>query len=245
MTIRIKCLVEYDGSGYAGYQIQPNALTIQEVLENCLAEVLSHPVRVMAASRTDAGVHARGQIIAFDTESHIPPARIARICNQRLPGSIRMLQSEVVGHSFQPRFDAQSKTYQYLIYRQIPGAVFWHQKAWIYTLPLDFAAMQQAASRLVGEYDMSCFCASGGVVQDKVRTIYDCSWIQDGPIWKFTVQGNGFLYHQVRNMVGTMVEIGRGFWEPLYIEGLIASKNRNQAGPTAPAAGLYLDKVIY
>jgi len=245
MVTRVKCLIEYDGTDYVGWQVQPNGLSIQEVLEDCLSEILGHTVRVRSASRTDAGVHAYGQVIAFDTTSTIPVERIYRIANHRLPTDIRMLTSEVVAPDFHPRYDARVKNYRYLIYRSLPGAVFWQHRAWIYPLSLDIDRMQAAAARLVGKHDMSCFCAAGSSVKDHVRTIEECSWHEEGSIWAFSVTGDGFLYHQVRNMVGTLVEIGRGFWQPDYIDDLLVSGDRTQAGPTAPAAGLYLQQVIY
>jgi len=245
MTTRVKCVIEYDGSNYVGFQIQPNGLSVQQAVEACLADALGHPVRIVASSRTDAGVHARGQVIAFDYHSSVPRERLVRVMNHRLPTDIRMLSCETAAESFHPRYDARAKIYRYLIYRQLEGSVFWHNRSWVYTYQLDMERMQAAASQLVGTHDMSCFCAAGSEVKDRVRTIYTCEWQAEGPLWTLTIEGNGFVYHQVRNMVGTMAEIGRGFWEPDYINSLIASGDRNLAGPTAPAAGLYLEKVIY
>lgn len=245
MAIRIKCLTEYDGTAYVGFQVQPNGLSIQEVLENCLEEILGHQVRIVSASRTDAGVHAYGQVIAFDTSSTIPPERITRAVNNRLPADIRMVSSEAVTTEFHPRYDARSKKYQYLIYRTLSGSAFWQHRAWIYLHPLDWEKMQKSAAKMVGRHDMTCFCAAGSAVKDKVRTIDQCYWQEDGPVWTLNITGDGFVYHQVRNMVGTMVEIGRGFWEPDYIDFLFENNDRTLAGPTAPAAGLYLQQVIY
>lgn len=245
MSIRVKAVIEYDGTGYVGYQVQPNGVSVQEVLETCLAEVLGQPVRVISASRTDAGVHARGQVIAFDCNLLMPIDRLARVVNHRLPPDIRILNCEEVPPTFHPRYDARTKVYRYLIYRQVEGSAFWYRRAWLYHQDLDFEQMQSAAARMIGTHDMSCFCASGSEVKDRVRTIYDCRWEKEGPLWTLTVEGNGFLYHQVRNMVGTMAAIGRGYWEPEYIDELIASGDRSRAGMTAPAAGLYLEKVIY
>lgn len=245
MAIRIKCLIEYDGTGYVGFQVQPNGLSIQGVLETSLSEVLGHQVRVISASRTDAGVHAHGQVIAFDSTSSIPTERIRRAINHRLPADIRVLSCDEVVSSFHPRYDAQGKVYRYRIYRQLEGSAFWYQRAWLYNQALDYDRLQAAARLMIGTHDMSCFCAAGSAVANKVRTIKECQWQDEGSLLSLTVVGDGFLYHQVRNMVGTMIEVGRGFWEVDYIDKLLASGDRNQAGPTAPAAGLYLEKVIY
>ncbi|MGE5453886.1 MAG: tRNA pseudouridine(38-40) synthase TruA [Methylocystaceae bacterium] len=245
MISRIKCIIEYDGTPYVGFQIQPNGLSVQEVLENTLTNIFGQSVRVSSASRTDAGVHAHGQVIIFDVTTGIPAERICRVANDNLPADIRILKSEQVPANFHPRYDARGKTYRYIIYRKLEGSAFWHPRAWIYRLPLDLDRMQAAAAKLVGTYDMSCFCASGSTVKNRVRTIQECSWLEEGAICTLTVTGSGFLYHQVRNMVGTMTEIGRGVWEPEYIDWLLTSGDRNQAGPTAPAAGLYLEQVIY
>lgn len=245
MTIRIKCVIEYDGTAYVGFQLQPNGLSIQEVLEKSLGGVLGHPVRIVSASRTDAGVHANGQVIAFDTSSAIPTERLSRVVNDHLPADIRILKCEAVSAEFHPRYDAHRKKYQYLIYRTLAGSAFWQQRAWVYLQPLEWEKMQKSAAKMVGCHDMTSFCAAGSAVKDKVRTIDQCYWQEDGPIWTLNMSGDGFVYHQVRNMVGTMIEIGRGFWEPDYIDFLFQNNDRTLAGPTAPAAGLYLQQVIY
>lgn len=245
MTNRIKCQIEYDGTNYVGFQIQPNGLSIQEVLEKTLADIFGQPVRIISASRTDAGVHAHGQVIVFDSITAIPVDRISRVVNDQLPADIRVIKSEQVPANFHPRYNAQRKTYRYIIYRALEGSAFWYSRAWIYRLPLELSRMQAAADKLVGSHDMSCFCAAGSTIKNRVRTIHECYWSEVGEVCTLTVTGSGFLYHQVRNMVGTMTEIGRGVWEPEYIDWLLAIKDRKQAGPTAPAAGLYLEQVIY
>lgn len=237
--------MEYDGTNYCGFQIQPNGLTVQEVVEGVLKEVLGHPVRVMAASRTDAGVHACGQVIAFDTSSTIPAVRLPLAMNNRLPPDIRILTGEEVSSSFHPRYDARIKKYRYVIYRRRQGSAFWFNRAWLLYIPLDVDRMKEAASYLVGTHDLTSFCAAGSEVKDRVRTIMSCDLADKGDRLELDIAGDGFLYHTVRIVVGTLVEIGRGYWSPQYMDYLLKVKDRKKAGPTAPAAGLYLMEVVY
>jgi tRNA pseudouridine38-40 synthase len=242
---RIKSVIEYDGSNYSGFQFQLNGLSVQEVLEKGLAGTLGHKTRVMAASRTDGGVHARGQVIAFDTTSNIPAARIPQVTNNHLPPDIRMLTSEDADPGFNPRYGARSKEYHYLMYRKLEGSAFHQRYAWVYNLPLDTEVMREALAKAKGQQDFSSFCASGSQVRSHVRTITRAELFEEEPWLRLEVEGDGFLYHMIRILMGTLVEVGRGFWGPDDMERILLGRDRRKAGPTAPASGLNLIKVVY
>lgn len=242
---RIRMIIEYDGSGYHGFQVQENAHTIQREIESKLLQLTGHPTRITAAGRTDAGVHARGQVIAFDTVATIPPFRFSAALNSRLPPDIRVLESSPAAGDFHPRFQASKKTYSYLIYRSQPGRVFFRNYAFCNTELLDVKAMQEGARLLVGRQNFKAFCASGSGVKNFERQVTKCLWEEIGDILHFCIEADGFLYKMVRNIVGTLLEIGRGDYDPEYIQKIIAGQDRNMAGVTAPPQGLYLMNVCY
>jgi len=243
--VRIKALIEYEGTRYNGFQRQPRGLTVEGELMKALRKLTGEEIRIAAAGRTDAGVHALGQVIAFDTRSSIPPERFCPALNSVLPPDIRVLKSEEAPGDFHPRYQARAKTYSYLIYRRDEGRTFWRNLAYYYPYPLDLPAMKKAARYIEGEHDFRAFCASGSGTKNYVRTVFGLTIKEKGPFLKIEVCGNGFLYNMVRIMVGTLLEVGRGKTSPQEVQDIILSGSRERAGPTVPACGLYLKRVFY
>lgn len=241
----IKLTIEYDGSRYAGWQRQENAMTVQQKLEESLRKLCSEPINVIGSGRTDSGVHARGQVANFKTSSTIPPERFSLALNSVLPYDIRVRQSEEVSMDFHARFSATGKKYRYSIINNTHGtAIGWQYLYHVY-LPLDLDAMSQAAKEFKGTHDYAAFMASGSPVSSTVRTIYESKLIQEERLLHFIVNGNGFLYNMVRIMAGTLIDVGKGKISADKIPNIIASKEREKAGATAPANGLFLEEVYY
>ncbi len=248
-----KLILQYEGSNYAGWQTQDNAVTIQELIEQTLATVLQEQVRVAGASRTDAGVHALGQVAAFKTSNSIPIQKLHRALNGILPPDIRVAEVAEVEEGFVPRY-AKEKTYRYAIACGEFLSPFQNRYAWHIRESLNFDAMQEAAKPLVGEHDFTSFTASGGGEKNHVRTILSITFGAGGfvstcageeNLYHFDIVANGFLYKMVRNIIGTLVEVGRGKVAPEQIGRILEKKNRTLAGPTAPAHGLCLVSVRY
>lgn len=239
---RVRLTVAYDGTNYHGWQVQQNGITIESELNRCLTELLGEPVQVIGASRTDAGVHALGNVAIFDTVSPIPAEKISYALNQRLPEDIRIQKSEEVEAEWHPRHCASVKTYEYRIYRgEFPMPVKRLYSYFTYH-KLDVKAMQEAAAFLVGEHDFKSFCQVGAQVESTVRTIYTCQVEEQGADLVIRVSGNGFLYNMVRIIAGTLMEVGLGRMQPGDMPGIIDACDRSAAGPTAPAHGLMLMK---
>ena len=242
---RIKLTIAYDGTNYCGWQIQPNGMTVEEVLNRALKKLTGEDILVIGASRTDSGVHALGNVAVFDTETTIPAERIAMALNQRLPEDIVITKSEEVPLDFHPRYRDCSKTYEYHIMNtQIPIPT---QRLTNYfvSYPLDVKKMRQAASYLVGEHDFASFCNVRTDVASTVRTIYSLDILQDGEEITIRITGNGFLYNMVRIIVGTLIRVGRGFYEPERVKEILEEKDRKAAGVTAPAHGLTLVSIDF
>jgi tRNA pseudouridine38-40 synthase len=242
---RIKMQIEYDGSRYHGFQRQNNAHTIQAELEAQILRITGEAVTISGAGRTDAGVHARGQVIAFNTSSPIPPARWTCALNSYLPPDIQVLDSQEVEASFHPAFQAVRKRYSYHIYRQRPGAVFFKQHALLNTQKLDLAAMQSACQHIEGYHDFRAFCSAGATTKTFDRTVYSCELSEVGPEIILDIEANGFLYNMVRIIMGTLLEVGKGRILVSELPRIIAGGQRALAGPTAPPQGLYLMRVDY
>lgn len=242
---RIKLIVEYDGTNYHGFQVQNNAHTIQAEIEKAILKLTGEKVSLTAAGRTDAGVHALGQVIAFNTRSSIPPERWKPALNSVLPADIKVREAGYTDKDFHPRFDALSKTYHYLIYRQEKGAVFYRNYAWINTEPLDIEEMRKAAVYIEGRHDFSSFCSSGSSVKSFERTVKNLSIEEKFPFLWLKIRADGFLYNMARIITGTLVEVGQGKYPPRRIKEIMEAKDRSQAGRTAPAQGLYLVEVKY
>ena len=237
---RVMLTVAYDGTAYHGWQVQPNGATIEGELNSVLKELTGEEIQVIGASRTDAGVHGLCNIAVFDTESNIPGEKFSYALNQRLPEDIKVVDSCEVAEDFHPRHVSSKKTYDYKIYNaKFPDTTKRLYSHFTYT-SLNVEKMQQAATYLVGEHDFKSFCAPAAVVETTVRTLYKAEVIQDEEYIRIRVQGNGFLYNMVRIIAGTLMEVGSGKRQPEDIKIILEAKDRNAAGPTAPARGLML-----
>lgn len=242
---KIKMIIEYDGSNYHGFQIQKNAHTVQAELEKKIYELTGEKISILGAGRTDSGVHALGQVIAFSTISTIPPVKWKLALNSILPSDIKILKSSEVNQEFHPRFHAVRKRYSYFIYR-VPGGRIFHRK---YTLcnteQLDISAMKESCKIIEGNKDFKSFCASGSSVKNYERIVSMCRLKEKGPFLIMDIEANGFLYNMVRIIIGTLLEVGRGKYLPRHIEEIISARDRTLAGPTALPQGLFLVKVLY
>ena len=242
---RIKLTIAYDGTNYCGWQIQPNGITIEEVVNKALKKLTGEDIAVIGASRTDSGVHAMGNVAVFDTDTTIPAEKIATALNQRLPDDIVVTKSEEVAPDFHPRYCDCSKTYEYhIINTRIPIPTKRLTNYFVsYNLNIDH--MRQAASYLVGEHDFVSFCNVRTVVENTVRTIYALDILTNGNEITLRITGNGFLYNMVRIIVDTLIRVGRGFYEPEKVKEILEARNRKAAGVTAPAHGLMLMEINY
>ncbi len=243
---RMLLVVAYDGTAYHGWQVQANASpTIEEVLNRALSSLTGEAVAVIGASRTDAGVHALGNAAVFDSATRIPPAKIAPAVNQWLPEDVVVQSSREVSMDFHPLRAASQKTYAYhILNREVNLPTARRQSYFVYR-PLDIAKMREAAAHLVGEHDFSSFCSAGTRATDMVRTVLSLTVEQEGDFITVRVKGNGFLYNMVRIIVGTLLLAGEGKWEPERVGEALAARDRQKAGPTAPAHGLVLEEVKY
>ncbi len=242
---RIMLTVAYDGTNYCGWQIQPNGITIEGVLNEKLTELLGEPISVIGASRTDSGVHALCNVAVFDTVSPIPGEKMSYALNQRLPEDIRIVASKEVAGDFHPRHCESLKTYEY----HVVNAPFPNPMKRLYThftyLACDVEAMKAAAEYLVGEHDFKSFCTVGAQVESTVRTITDLQVFRLEDEIIIRVTGTGFLYNMVRIIAGTLLEIGYGRKKASDMQGILEALDRQAAGPTAPACGLRLVRYEY
>ncbi len=242
---RIHLIVEYDGTNYAGWQRQANAMTVQEKLEAAIFRLTGETVNVSGASRTDAGVHALGQSAHFDTESRIPADKFCFALNTMLPPDIRVTKSEEVSPEFHSRFSGRGKRYRYLIHAAPHASALGRLTHAHVIYPLDVEKMRAEAADLIGTHDFAAFAASGSVVKDTVRTIWRAEIRRDGPEIELIVEGSGFLYNMVRIIAGTLIGVGSGKLAPGAFRRAIESGNRLDLGVTAPAHGLTLMEVFY
>ena len=237
--------VAYDGTNYCGWQIQPTGITIEEVLNQALSHLLKEEIHVLGVSRTDSGVHALGNLCVFDTETRIPAEKICYAVNQRLPEDIRVRESCEVAPDFHPRHCSSRKTYEYRIYQDtFPEPVRRLYTHFTY-VPLDMDRMREGAAYLVGEHDFKSFCSVAAVVETTVRTILSITIKRQGKEIVISVCGTGFLYNMVRIIAGTLMEVGRGSYPPEHVREILEAKDRQAAGPTAPACGLTLGNYIF
>ena len=242
---RVKLVVAYDGTNYHGWQVQDNGITIEEVLNRTISELVQEDIKVIGASRTDAGVHACGNVAVFDTESQIPGDKFSFALNQRLPEDIRIQESCEVDADFHPRYADTVKTYEYNILNrrvELPSKRLY--AAFCY-YPMDIERMNQAAAYLVGEHDFKSFCSAGAQVQTTVRTIYAVNVTKEDDMVHIRITGNGFLYNMVRIIAGTLMQVGTGLMEPEQVKGILEARDRSKAGPTAVAKGLTLVEIRY
>jgi tRNA pseudouridine38-40 synthase len=241
----MRLTVQYDGTAYHGWQRQPGVATVQGALEGRLASIVGERVAAKGASRTDAGVHALGQVAAVALEHPIPTDRLRAALNSRLPEDIAVRDVAEVPPDFEPTADAAGKHYRYRLYRGIVKPVLAARYVWHWYQALDARAMADAARRLVGRRDFRSFEARGSAREDTVRTITRLDVTEVGPELHVDVEGDGFLYRMVRNLVGTLTEVGRGHRPPEWVEEVVAATDRTVAGPTAPPQGLCLMAVDY
>lgn len=235
---RIMLLVAYDGTNYHGWQVQPNGITIEGVLNEALTNLLGENITVIGASRTDAGVHSFGNVAVFDTETKIPADKLSYALNQRLPEDIVVQDSCEVPSDFHPRYRESRKTYEYkILNRKFPLPLNRRDTYFTYRY-IDVEKMRQAARYLVGEHDFKSFCSEHAQVNSTVRTIYSLTVTKEREIITIHVTGNGFLYNMVRIIAGTLLQAGMGEREPEEMEQILSARNRAAAGPTAPAHGL-------
>ncbi len=242
---RIRIDFEYIGSRYCGWQWQDNALSIQQVAEKALGKILKTRVRITASGRTDAGVHARIQPTHADVTTRITDTDLMRAMNSVLPDDIGVLDIITVPSGWHARFSAREKTYIYTILNSRRPSVFDHGRVWLYRSGLDEKMMGEAADILVGEHDYSSFRASGCAAKSPVRTLIRADVARDGDIITFIFTANGFLKQMVRNIVGTLVEVGRGRITGNDVRLILNERNRTRAGPCAPPEGLCLVDVVY
>jgi tRNA pseudouridine38-40 synthase len=236
----------YDGTDFAGWQVQPGPRTVQGTVEATLSRLLDRPVRVAGSGRTDAGVHARGQVASAALDPAMSLERLRRGLNALFPRDLRLLRLGREPEGFHARHSASGKTYRYEIARGEVLSPFLRRYRWHLRSPLDEEAMNEAASRLVGRHDFSSFVSAGGQATDHCREIRAARFErEDGGGLLFTVEADGFLYRMVRNMVGTLVEVGRGRRPADEMASLLEARDRRLAGPTAPSLGLFLDRVSY
>ena len=239
---RIMLTVAYDGTDFHGWQVQPGVRTVEGELNRALSDWLKEEVIVIGASRTDTGVHAMGNLAVFDTKLAIPAEKVPYALNTKLPGDVKIQSAMEVPAEFHPRHCESRKTYEYRFYTaKHPNPLKNRYATYTYMEP-DVLKMQQAAAYLVGEHDFKSFCQVGAQVKSTVRRVTDVSVSEDGADLVIRVTGEGFLYNMVRIMVGTLLEVGLGKREPRQIQEILEAKNREAAGPTAPAHGLTLVK---
>lgn len=242
---RIKLTIAYDGTNYCGWQVQPNGITVEEVVNKALGKLTGEAIAVIGASRTDSGVHALGNVAVFDSATSIPPERIAMALNQRLPDDIVVVQSEEVAPDFHPRYCDCEKTYEYHIINTRTPIPTKRLTNYFVSYDLDVSKMQQAADYLVGEHDFVSFCNVRTQVEDTVRTVTELEVLRQGEEITIRISGNGFLYNMVRIIVGTLIRVGRGFYTPENVKEILEAKDRKAAGVTAPAHGLMLVEIRY
>ncbi len=239
---RVMLTVAYDGTNYHGWQLQPNVTTIESVLNGALSALLKEETRVIGASRTDTGVHALGNIAVFDTQARMPAEKFAYALNQRLPEDIRIQDAREVPPDFHPRRQESRKTYEYKILNSAFPMPVYRLYAHFTYVPLDVPSMRRAAACLVGTHDFKSFCSVNTTAETTVRTVYEITVDRCGDMITIRVTGSGFLYNMVRIIAGTLIEVGRGNWQPERMQDILRACDRAHAGPTAPACGLTLVK---
>jgi tRNA pseudouridine38-40 synthase len=245
----LKLVLAYDGTDFCGWQVQPDKPTIQGILASAVGRLTGEKVVPQGSGRTDAGVHALAQVATFVTGSSVPTQNFTKALNDVLPASIRVLEVSEAPADFHARKSARSKAYRYRIFRGEVCPPFVARYVWHYPYPLDETVMEKAANFVIGEHDFTSFAAVDPEDEceerSKVRRISDSKWERQGEEFVYTVRGNGFLHHMVRNLVGTFILVGKGTLQAEEIPDILAARNRSSAGATAPAGGLCLVEVEY
>lgn len=240
----LKVTIQYNGKNYCGWQKQPDSLGIQGTIENAIYEITKEKIKIIGSGRTDAGVHALGQVANFKLESNIPTKNLPNALNAKLPKDISIIDCIEVDEEFHSRYSAKRKRYRYLIYNSSYRNPIYKDMSYHVKYDLDLKKMCEEAKSLIGEHDFKGFMSSGSSVNDTIRTIYDITLQKQDNLIILEVEGNGFLYNMVRIIVGTLVDIGRGRIKES-LKNIIDSKERGMCGHTAPAHGLFLKKVDY
>lgn len=247
----LKVTLSYDGADFSGWQVQPDATTVQGTLTSAIGRITGEKVLPQGSGRTDAGVHALAQVMTFVTESSVPTGNFVKALNDILPGSVRVLEVKEAAPEFHARHSTRAKTYRYRIYRESICPPFLARYVWHFPYPLNEDAMGQAAKLVAGEHDFTSFAAVDpergreDAAVSNVRKIFDSSWERLGDELVYTVRGSGFLHHMVRNLVGTFILVGKGTLHVEDVTRILEARNRSAAGATAPASGLYLVNVEY
>lgn len=241
----IKLVIEYDGTNYVGWQKQKNGLSISEVIEKAIFHITKEEVSLIGSGRTDAGVHARGQVANFFTNSNIPPLKFKDAINSKLPEDISIIKSLEVDEEFHARYSSKGKWYSYTILNRIEPSPFYRKYAAHIKYNIDLEKMIQASKYFIGTHDFASFKSEGSSVKTTVRTIYRLDIQKQGDVIRLDFEGDGFLYNMVRIITGTLIDVARGRIKPDDIDYILKSKNRSLAGFTAPACGLCLEKVYY
>ncbi|PLT35305.1 tRNA pseudouridine(38-40) synthase TruA [Bacillus sp. V5-8f] len=243
---RYKCIISYDGTQFAGYQIQPDKRTIQLEMEKALRKIhKGEEIKVSASGRTDAGVHAKGQVIHFDSAYAFPAANWEKAMNALLPNDIAVISVEKVSQEFHSRFNASGKEYRYIISLSKKRDPFRRNYVYHFPFELNSTDIEEAIPFLLGTHDFTSFCSAKTEVEDKVRTIRQIELLKEGDMLTFRFVGNGFLYNMVRILVGTLLEVGTGKKKPSDMGQILKKKDRSYAGKTVPGQGLYLWEVFY
>ncbi len=247
----LKMIVSYDGAEFSGWQVQPNAITVQGTVASVIGRITGEKVLPQGSGRTDAGVHALAQVMTFVTQSSVPTGNFLKAMNDILPASVRVLEVREAPQGFHARHSARAKTYRYRIHREAICPPFLARYVWHYPYPLAEEEMARAAALVVGEHDFTSFAAVDperrreDSAASNVRDIFSSSWQRLGEELVYTVRGSGFLHHMVRNLVGTFILVGKGTLQVEDVTRILEARNRSTAGATAPANGLYLVGVEY
>ncbi len=242
---RVMLVVAYDGTNYCGWQIQANGITVQEELNRCLSKLLKEPIQTVGASRTDAGVHALGNVAVFDTAARMPAEKISYALNTYLPEDIRIQYSAEVAADFHPRYCESEKTYEYRILNRRFPLPTQRLYTYFYHYKLDVEKMREGASFLVGRHDFASFCGANAQVKSTVREVTGIDIEKKDDVITIQVRGRGFLYNMVRIIAGTLIEIGNEQYPPEKMGKILRACDRQQAGPTAPACGLTLKEIKF
>jgi len=238
-------VVAYDGTNYCGWQVQINGITVEQVINESLSKLLNEDIQVIGASRTDSGVHALGNVCVFDTESRIPGDKMCFALNNYLPNDIRIQYSKEVDDDFHPRYRDSIKTYEYTILNRRFDVPTQRLYSYFMYMPLDVEKMKEASKYLVGKHDFKSFCSARTQVKDTVREVTDIELYKEGDLIKMRISGYGFLYNMVRIIMGTLIKVGLGIYPPEHVKEILEGKDRNLAGPKAPARGLCLIDIKY
>ncbi|HEY2380708.1 MAG TPA: tRNA pseudouridine(38-40) synthase TruA [Terriglobia bacterium] len=241
----LKLTLAYDGTGFHGWQLQPQIRTIQGELQTALQKLFNHEVSVTGSGRTDAGVHAQGQVANLETIRNMDTDAVLRGANALLPEEIRVLSVEEVAPEFHARHSAKAKTYEYHIWRPAVVSPFHLRYVYPFRYPLDEDLIDRGSAYFLGPHDFTSFCATSTEVEDRTRTIFEACWDRSETTWVFRIRGNGFLQYMVRTIAGTLLEIGKGRLDPGKLPGIFDARDRRLAGPSLPSRGLHLIAVEY